>query len=148
MKVVVNRGPGLFRLSHRAYSRLIALGCPVKPAVDDWKDVEPGVVSVFDNYQPGVIVSDNPDDAEGDHGWLHTDARYYDTVFADELWSRAMSDLIRVVEELGEHAGQMGCIPDVVDIGDQFDSWSIINDGGKEAVRVTKKGKREIVWRA
>lgn len=150
MKVVVNKSDSHFRLSYRAYTRLIALGCPVVPA-DDMQEDELGVIRIYDNMRDGCVISDNPDDAEGDHGWLHTDARYFDVVTADEGWSRAFPELIRVVEELGEHAGQGGCIPTVVDIGNDFDSWTIVNSNGRECVQVTRgrgtlNEHRDIIW--
>lgn len=143
MKVVVNSSPGnLFRLSARAYGRLMALGTKVKSHNQDDGSDGPREVVIYDcahpddQYRPEV--SDLPPDEPTDHGWLHTDARYYDNVYSDEQWARADPNLVRVVEELGEHAGQMGCVPMVVTIPDDVDEWSLFYEEGRECIGIRR----------
>jgi hypothetical protein len=149
MNIAVNTTKGsLFRLNARAYGRMMALGTKVKPHSHDDGSSEPGEIVIFDCVDPSEpvpIVSDNPDDITDERGWIHTDARYYDVVIADEQWTRTDPNLVRVVQELGEHAGQMGCIPTVIDIPDDSE-WLLGTFSGWEVVSIMKDDCWHVVW--
>lgn len=127
MLIVLNQSPALFTLSQKAYARLIELGIPVRPA-NAWRGDGDGPVVIYDEAVDGVLVSDNPDDAEKSAGgWIHSDYRYSteDFMFGE---NRTHPLLVQVVQELGQDASADGARLRIFDIPDTV-APIITNDG-------------------
>lgn len=121
MKIVYNAEVGGFALSRAAYEHMIAAGVPVcAPGEDNAFVADDGELHPMitdDGLVSGMVVSDNPDDAEHADAWIHQDFRYWDTYFALPAL-RSHAALVSAVETLGDAASGPGASLRVVEYPD------------------------------
>jgi hypothetical protein len=117
MKVVINKGEGVFQLSDIAFEKLIEKG---------WKTTKVGI-----NGEPEDSTAKIIDRSESNiYAYVYGKYEFVDR-YDKEI--RTHPDVIKVVEELGEKANGYLNKLEIINV-DDYISWEIFNENGIEFI--------------
>lgn len=133
MKVIINECFGGFGLSDAAYERLIELGIPVRPYIEQKRNPETGLYEKVPENEGRIIFDRTLTPAQKlcDARSIEFMGRYWTAVDDDQL--RVDPLVIQVVEELGAKANGACAKLRVIEIPDGIE-WNVDEYDGYEHI--------------